>query len=178
MGTYFEDVRYTNSDEWVPLGLGQFRVRSAFEAWVPREMLDGPHGARLSVTFDAPTRDWIVEEFAALAWLDDREVSTESLRSMGVEHALRQAVHSIDPLVVDAAGVDWRMGLHSRIAELTQRRQDGPTPQNLDQLALVYTISRLYRQHPVRGVMITFGLAQSTATHWVKLARERGNLAV
>lgn len=52
----------------------------------------------------------------------------------------------------------------------------GPTPETLRAAALVYVVTSLSGGSPTKAVRDTFGLPPRTASHWVKLARERGHI--
>jgi hypothetical protein len=60
-----------------------------------------------------------------------------------------------------------------RARELGQGR---PTDEALGWVALVYKIAQLRADPPTKSVADAFELAPRTASHWVKLARERGFL--
>lgn len=59
---------------------------------------------------------------------------------------------------------------------LRELASQGPKPETLDSVALVYSIAEASLDAPAKRVAEEFGLAPRTATHWIKLARERGNL--
>lgn len=56
-----------------------------------------------------------------------------------------------------------------------QMGADGPTSETLKWVALIYSIGDLIGDAPVVNVREIFGVPPRTATHWVKLARERGH---
>ncbi|WDF34569.1 hypothetical protein PTW37_06625 [Arthrobacter agilis] len=59
-----------------------------------------------------------------------------------------------------------------RLAEL------GPRPETLAWVARAYTIARIKLDHPSKHVSKLFEIPPRTASHWVKLARERGHLTI
>lgn len=51
-----------------------------------------------------------------------------------------------------------------------------PTPEVLQQVAILYEVSSVLGANPVQEIERLFALPPRTATHWVKLARDRGHL--
>lgn len=155
----------------------RFYVANSFVATVPRAALEGsPHAATIEAKFSVESQDWIVTSFAALAESGGRPVTTESLREMGVAFTLRQALQSMRGVIVDDADHDWA-SMYDRETELLKlRKTDGPTPENLSDVAAIYRITKLLRNPTTLGVALAFEIPERTASHWIKLAREREHL--
>lgn len=153
---------------WVARGFGA-RLDSAVE--------DFPHAVRIEARWSVDRVDWEVSEFTAVRRADGVPVTTISLRELGVDFALRQALHSMQNVVVDQDGNDLA-GLGEDLRTyLGVIRSDGPTPQVLSEVASIYLLARALRESPVRLITMGFGgLPERTASHWIKLAREREHL--
>jgi hypothetical protein len=57
-------------------------------------------------------------------------------------------------------------------------RAAGPTPETLDWVGTLYEFQTLLGNAPKKAVQLTFDLPESTAAHWVRLARQRGHIGV
>jgi hypothetical protein len=109
-------------------------------------------------------------------------VTTEGLREVPIAALLRLAVESNVVRVRRSATRDgdtssWEMTWASPLA-LSERAKGGggPSDEDLRTVAALYQVAYATGQAPTRLVMNRLELPRSTASRWVRLARERGLL--
>lgn len=74
-------------------------------------------------------------------------------------------------------GRQWRWSVvKEQVAQAVAAGRPKPTPETLELVAIVYEFAQILGEKPVKMLQELFGLAPSTANHWVRLARERGHL--
>ncbi|PKQ36528.1 MAG: hypothetical protein CVT61_00185 [Actinobacteria bacterium HGW-Actinobacteria-11] len=148
-------------------------ARERFEVWLPAYDLDLPHDAHLSVVWAPDREHYVVSTFEAIG-THLEPVTPESLRAMPLARLLAQACRSVPQAIVDVDGEDLLMlpSIPNRIGGLAAK---GPTPEVLDIVARLYVGASAIRWKPAQHVADVLGLAPRTATHWIKLARERGH---
>lgn len=61
-------------------------------------------------------------------------------------------------------------------AEVTQLRQQGPTDESLEWVANFYNLGTMLGLPPAKQVEVNLGLPRTTATKWIKRARDKGLL--
>ena len=66
---------------------------------------------------------------------------------------------------------DWEMLLND--VPLRKYRDDGPIENTLLWVARIYRVAQLLRKPPTKTVAERFGIPSRTASHWVKLMKER-----
>lgn len=147
-----------------------------FSAQVPGSLLDTALDIEVSVDFVDSAEDWEVVTLGVVRREGQPPIRTEALRQVPVALALRMALRSFKGLISDGEGNDYFAILASQREELQARRSDGPTAENLAKASEIYRMSRLVHQPPLVAVQDTFGLPNRTASHWIKLARERDHL--
>lgn len=59
---------------------------------------------------------------------------------------------------------------------LSDLAANGPKPETLEWVARMYMLGKIKLDPPTKWVAESFGIPHRTASHWVKLARERGHL--
>ena len=100
------------------------------------------------------------------------QISGSLLRQIPVQELLRTAVKDQARLRI---GDDLLSVQHFDRASLLQLGEGGPTPDALRAVARVYRLAEATLDAPAKRVAEDFGLPPRTATHWVRLARERGH---
>ena len=92
---------------------------------------------------------------------------------MPVARLTAQACRAVPGAIVDENGDDL-LQLHVReLDKLPALVAAGPTPETLAVVARLYVGASAINWKPTQWVTTTLGLAPRTASHWVKLARER-----
>lgn len=137
------------------------RIDSGVRGW------PGTEGAQIDLTAEW---DEVDQEYRLV---DLRVRSAEGvtgtlLRNLPVKAILRWLVHS-------KAQIDGQPA-HLDSDALHLLASTGPTPTTLDAVAKIYTLAGVTLDPPAKRVRDEFGIPQRTATHWIKLARERGHL--
>lgn len=160
----------------VPLEGTPYSVISSFVAYLSPGVLGTPNTVEISARFFAFREDWEIWSVGAFREDSEEAITPESLRAIPPAEAVRAALHAQADIMIDSAGDDiWKVW--ERDAPLlSSRRKDGPTSENLASASAAYRAARVLHLAPVVKVAELFGLPQRTATHWVKLARERGHL--
>jgi hypothetical protein len=112
---------------------------------------------------------------------DGPPVTTEGLRQLPVAAFLRLAVEGnllrVGPTEYDDRTSSWKLTPTGPIA-LSERARagGGPSEQDLRAVADVYQLAHVTGGAPTKTVMQRLGLPRSTASRWVRMARERGLL--
>lgn len=114
-----------------------------------------------------------------VASTDDVPITGTTLRAIPIAE-LQQfvLVRAVEQHVCTADNLTWRDVSTTIRKWVSDGHKLKPSPENLDLLAMVYEFSTVLALSPVKTIRELFNLAPSTATHWVKLARERGHLAI
>jgi hypothetical protein len=108
---------------------------------------------------------------------DGPPVTTEGLRRIGIATLLHEAaeynVAHITPTGDEAYKAEWPM-----LPMLSERAQHGggPSDEDLWLVATVYQVAYATGEAPTKTVMNRLGLPRSTASRWIRMARERGLL--
>ena len=108
-------------------------------------------------------------------------VTTEGLREVPVAAFLRLAVESnvmrVGPTIRDGNTSPWKLTWASPLA-LSERAKGGggPSDEDLRTVAALYQVAYATGQAPTKLVMNRLDLPRSTASRWVRMARERGLL--
>ena len=112
---------------------------------------------------------------------DGPPITTEGLREIPVAAFLRLAVEGnlrrIGPTEYDGRTSSWKLTPTGPI-RLSERARAGagPSEQDLRAVADVYLLAHVTGGAPTKTVMDRFGLPRSTASRWIKMAREQGLL--
>jgi len=112
---------------------------------------------------------------------DGPPVTTEGLRQLPVAAFLRLAVEGsllrVGPTEHDGHTSSWKLTPAGPI-ELSERSRAGGGPSDADLRAVadVYQLAHQTNAPPTRTVMHRFDLPRSTASRWIRMARERGLL--
>jgi hypothetical protein len=108
-------------------------------------------------------------------------VTTEGLREVPVAAFLRLAVESnvmrVGPTIRDGNRSSWKLTWASPLA-LSERAKGGggPSDEDLRTVAALYQVAYATGQAPTKLVMNRLDLPRSTASRWVRMARDRGLL--
>lgn len=145
-----------------------------FEVWLPAYDLDIPHDAHLYVAWSVEEQHYVARAFEAVGTALD-PVTPESLRAMPMARLLAQACRSVPGAIVDSDGEDLLLMAAWGPERFGKLSANGPTPETLDVVASLYIGARSIRWKPAQWVATCLDLAPRTATHWIKLARERGH---
>ena len=112
---------------------------------------------------------------------DGPPVTTEGLREVPVAAFLRLAVESnvmrVGPTIHEGNTSSWELQWASPL-ELSERARSGGGPSDADlrTVAALYQVAYATGGAPTKLVMNRLGLPRSTASRWVRMARERGLL--
>jgi hypothetical protein len=112
---------------------------------------------------------------------DGPPITSEGLRELPVAGFLRLAVESsllrVRPDEHDGRTSSWDLTPTGPIT-LSERAQagGGPSDQDLRAVADIYQLAFLTGAAPTKAVIGRFNLPRSTASRWIKMARERGLL--
>jgi hypothetical protein len=112
---------------------------------------------------------------------DGPPITTEGLREIPVAAFLRAAVEAnlmrVGPTLHEGKTPTWTLTWAGPIA-LSERARagGGPSEKDLRAVADVYQIAYVTGGPPTKTVMERLGLPRSTASRWIRMARERGLL--
>jgi hypothetical protein len=112
---------------------------------------------------------------------DGPPVTSEGLRQIPVATFLRLAVEGnllrVGPTIREGNKSTWTLTPTGQIT-LSERARagGGPSEQDLRAVADVYQLAHVTGGAPTKTVMQRLGLPRSTASRWVRMARERGLL--
>lgn len=112
---------------------------------------------------------------------DGPPVTTEGLREVRITAFLRMAVEGnllrVGPTEYDGQTSSWKLTPTGPIA-LSERARAGGGPSDADLRAVadVYQLAHVTGAAPTKTVMGRLGLPRSTASRWIRMARERGLL--
>ncbi|AZZ52612.1 hypothetical protein C1I64_11550 [Rathayibacter festucae DSM 15932] len=166
--------------EWIGLG-GNLEVPMAVNiSRISDEEWD--YYVDASVTFDVASMRYEITTVALHSYrVDGRPtpVTARALRSMLLSKLEAKIFTEGFPIIVGPnqepgfGQFGWK-GL-DRVGD--DLRGNGPTPQALEAAAAIYCAYFAIRGNPTQKISEAFGLPHRTASHWVKLARERGHLS-
>lgn len=102
----------------------------------------------------------------------DVALTTETLRQVPVGRLIQDAAEIV------VSDEDLRMQIHLLSEELDYESiaKAGPVPETLEWVAVVYRFAYAVHEDPTKKVAERFAVSQSTATRWVRKARELGLL--
>jgi hypothetical protein len=109
---------------------------------------------------------------------DGPPVTTEGLRQIAINAFVRVAVEShrmrVGPREYDGQTSSWKLTWAGPIA-LSERARagGGPSEEDLRAVADVYQLAHVTGAAPTKTVMHRLGLPRSTASRWIRMARER-----
>lgn len=144
---------------------------------VEGETLDGcPYSATIS--FSKGEGAYGLSELKITA--GNAPITGTTLRDITPGDLIQRVLHDASSLQGDSmlktsdglAAGDARL----RIQEAAAHKRPRPTPRVLDLVATVYELAKLAGAGPAKAVEHDFQVPPSTASHWIKLARERGHL--
>jgi hypothetical protein len=159
----------------IPLGNG-LAGWSPF-TWHAEEGL--PYRLELRVVYEDGR--FIVDQLTVKRREGGPPVTTEGLREVPVAAFLRLAVESnimrVGPTIRDGDKSSWKLTWASPLA-LSERARAGagPSDEDLRTVAALYQVAYATGQAPTKLVMNRLELPRSTASRWVRMARERGLL--
>ena len=172
-----ERIRYSSVEDRVQIEGTRYVVIPYFSAQVPGAILDSTHDVEVSVDFIGDIEDWELVTLGVVRGDGQPPIKSDSLRQLPVALALRVALRSFKKLITDdETGDNYFQVLADQTPDLRSRRALGPTPENLATAAEIYRMTRLVHEPPLAAVQTAFDLPNRTASHWIKLARERQHL--
>ena len=157
----------------IPLGDG-------LAGWSPytwRAELELPYQLELRVVYEAGR--FVVDRLAIHRREDGPPVTTEGIRDIPLAAFLRLAVESnimrVGPTIRDGNTSSWELTWASPLT-LSERAKGGggPSDEDLRTVAAAYQVAYATGQAPTKAVVERLGLPRSTASRWVRMARERG----
>jgi hypothetical protein len=102
-----------------------------------------------------------------------------ALRAIPIHQLLRICINRVVHVRVGDGG-DER--LHEIVLEdphwLAPFAAKGPVPETLDWVARMYLMAKIKLDPPTQFVSKSFGIPHRTASHWIKLARQRGHINI
>lgn len=158
-------------------GAGWAWVLKSFDVWFVgyQHEWEIPHDAHIAVEWSRERDSYVATSFEAIG-TSFEPVTIETLREMPVARFLGWACRTVPGVIVDAEGRDmFAMDYYSK-DQRAEAKDRGPVPETLDMVARLYRAAGVVRWKPAAHVAMMFDIPQRTATHWVKLARERGHL--
>ncbi len=166
-------------ERWILPGKPRLSVYSSFAVeffdYAHSTVPPSTHDARVQVTWSRTLRRYVAERFEAVGTADD-PVTAESIRGVPIAHFIEWACEVVPGLVRDDNGRDMLAPDYYALDALTSARERGPDGVTLALVAGAYRAADVARWKPAYRVAELFGVPPRTASHWVKLARERGHL--
>lgn len=169
-------IRYSTYPARYPVRDTDLSVMAVFGAYLPPGVVEMPNTLELMVKFDPVSEDWFLSSLGVIHEPGQPAIKSDSLRQIPTEFALRAALAGNPSILQHEDGLDYIAYRAHEDALLRSRRPDGPTPANLYHVAEIYRAARILHQPPIVAVQEAFGLPNRSASHWVKLARQRGQL--
>jgi hypothetical protein len=158
----------------IPLGDG-------LAAWSPFTFfteIEGLYRVEFRVVFEDGR--FVVDQLTVKRRSDGPPVTTEGIREVPIAAFLRLAVESnimhVGPTIRDGNKSTWELKWASPLALSERTRSTGPTEKDLQTVADVYHVAYATGQAPTKAVIERLDLPRSTASRWVRMARERGLL--
>jgi hypothetical protein len=160
------------------------------ELAIPKEFTfsvetEGLYSLEADVVYEQPVGGrmghFVVDRLTVKRREDGPPVTTEGLRQIPVTAFLRLAVEGnrmrVGPREYDGHTSSWKLTWAGPIT-LSERAQagGGPSDEDLRAVADVYQLAFVTGGAPAKTVMQRLGLPRSTASRWIKMARERGLL--
>lgn len=97
------------------------------------------------------------------------------LRALPVMELLKASITQAR-VVRDGAGVPVELAESLSGSAFDRLKAQGPKPETLDWVSRIHKMARIKLEPPTQYVADVFEIPHRTASHWIKLARERGNL--
>lgn len=97
-------------------------------------------------------------------------ITSESLRAIPVQQLLREVLSA----TIRVTGAATGESVHLSNDDAVRLAAQGPKPETLLWAARIYRIAQIRLDPPTRAVADAFGIPHRTASHWVRLAKERG----
>lgn len=154
----------------------EFFVVPSFVALVPPSVMATSNTVEIVVRFSPEADDWDVWSLGVVRQEGEPAITADSLREVPPAAALRASLAGFPDLMTHEDGTPLAKAWERLKPTLVDRRAHGPTPANLKDVSDVYRLAQILREPPVLTIVRMFELPQRTATHWVKLSRERGYL--
>lgn len=166
---------------FIPLGPGLGAPRE-FTFRVEEERL---YSLEADVVYEQPIGGrmghFVVDRLTVRRRDDGPPITSEGLRQIPVAAFLRLAVEGsllrVGPTIREGNKSTWKLTPTGPIA-LSERARagGGPSEDDLRAVADVYQLAHVTGGAPTKTVMERLGLPRSTASRWVRMARERGLL--
>jgi hypothetical protein len=148
--------------------------------WSPIWVRDeGRYDLELRVVYEAGR--FVVDELTVKRRTGGPPVTSEGIREIPVAALLRRAVEGqlmhVGPPIRGEGKTSWEMTWAGPVT-LSERAQGGGGPSDADLRAVadVYHVAYATGGPPLKTVMNRLGLPRSTASRWIRMARERGLL--
>lgn len=148
------------------------------------EEVPGIRISRLIAQLDPMKQEFVVTELCIKMSESDQHYSGDytpingtSLRQLPVDKYKYQAVAGQLYLVLDGdrGKPDTFLPFHLEAsASLRLRAKEGPTDENLREVARIYSVSDFISKAPRKKVSESFGISPRTATNWINAARGKG----
>jgi hypothetical protein len=136
------------------------------------------HSLEASVVFEEGR--FIIDQLTFRRRKGGPPITTESIRQSRLATLLHLAVESqvVESTPTDDGGYKAAWPHWSIKPALSERARagGGPSDEDLRSIATVYQVAYALGAPPTRTVMERFGLPRSTASRWIRVARERGLL--
>lgn len=154
-------------------------IPKRFEALISGEpWLTSSVGVNIEGEWDQEAYEYRIVKLAVHADKDGDQITSELIRDIPVGQLFRSAIRRA--VLIDNKG--WRTWQVFNSAfppeELARLVKQGPKPETLRRVSQLYRVAKMMGEPPAGYVTAVFGIPPRTASHWIKLARERGYLDV
>jgi hypothetical protein len=164
----------------IPLGDG-LAARSPFESFAE---IEGLYRLEFRVVYEQPeggrTGRFVCDQLTVKRRPDGPPVTSEGIRQIPLAAFLRLAVESnlmhVGPTIREGNTSSWEYTWASPLAGSERARGGGPTDRDLQTVADIYQAAYVTGNPPTKTVMSRLELPRSTASRWIRMARERGLL--
>ncbi|MDJ0323385.1 hypothetical protein QMG61_06365 [Cryobacterium sp. PH31-AA6] len=154
---------------------GGLVILKEFTVEFDAEDIDTDTEASMKVYWDSEHFTYEIAELK-LTRAGDQQLNGSLLRALPIQAMLRAAISRAIQFKVPAeSGFELR---HIAISDAEAKRlsKQGPKPETLDWVARIYKTARIKLMPPTQYVGSFFEIPHRTASHWIKLARDRGHL--
>lgn len=170
----------------VNIGDGMVIMRR-FEATVEQDDVlnwgtERSSSARVSVEWNAAGFTYEIRSLTVMAPAGAEPVTGTTLRAIPVQWILKMCINRALYMQSEEKRGAKLVSLHNQTVQdegqLLRLGKMGPQPETLEWVSRIYTLAKIKLDPPAQYVAEVFEVPLRTASHWIKLARERGHLSI
>ena len=162
-------------------------IMRRFEATVEQDDIlqwgaERSSSVRVSVEWNDAGFTYEIRSLTVLTPADAEPVTGTTLRAIPVQWILKMCITRALYMKSEEKRGAQLVSLHNQTVQdegqLLRLGKMGPQPETLEWVSRIYTLAKIKLDPPAQYVADAFEVPLRTASHWIKLARERGHLSV